>query len=135
MKIRNFIFLTVLLLAYSYAAFAAVGTFYWYDGEIVRGNKINAALDEKFTQGIVSSIQTISATNTLVVPLGYAFTKISPTGASATNLLSIAVATEGSIIYIFNGTPDSTSGVATITPQHVGAVFYGSGSWRLLYNN
>jgi hypothetical protein len=47
----------------------------------------------------------------------------------------LAVATEGSIIYIFNSTPDNTSGVATITPQHMGAAIYASGSWRTLFSN
>ena len=134
---KKTIFICFLMMVSAIVAFG--GSYYWCDGEIVRGVKINSALDEKLdTNPVLKTSYDVLATNTIVIPVGRPFVRVIYDGASASNLLSLttANATEGTFIYIYNNDTENLGGaVATITPGHMGAVFFASGSWRLMWQN
>lgn len=129
---RKFLFLLFLLCI---ALSASGGTYFWDDGEIVRGGeKLNNALGEKADRGLIilGTYSGVTASNSITIPVTTSYVRIADNATDSTNLLSIAAGSDGQIIYIYNGDASSTSGVATITTLHVGSVLYASGSWRLL---
>lgn len=90
MKKSNLYLVTVLFLfSVVIAAYSGSGTYYWNDGEIVRGTKINVALDEKMNQS------------------GETYFQLTPTASFATSAASIGTVYQnasGAINYLSTGT-------------------------------
>lgn len=81
---------------------------------------------------VIASFTTVSASDTIVVPVTYSYCRIADNATPSTNILSLAAASEGMLLYIFNNDASATSGIATISSGKCGQLFYASGSWRLI---
>lgn len=124
------LFLLLFLVSVSYG-----GTYYWLNGEIVRGGDfLNAAFDEKMDVAdyLVGTPQNVAASNTVVVPAGHLFIRITENGATNNNLLSLPTASEGSILFVNNQDTEITTGAASITTGHVGLLLYASSTWTAM---
>lgn len=108
----------------------------WQAGEVVRsesGKDINEALGMKLDniKPTIKTFGTIAASTSTVIPVNYSYVRITAAPSTAVGL-SLAAGTDGQLLYIYNDSATSTSGIATITYGNMGSLFYASGSWHLL---
>lgn len=109
---------------------------FWNSGEVVRsesGKDINEALAMKLDniKPTIKTYGTIAASTSTVIPVNYSYVRITAAPSTAVGL-SLAAGTDGQLLYIYNDSATSTSGIATITYGNMGSLFYASGSWHLL---
>lgn len=110
---------------------------FWYPGEVVRnesGKNVNTAFGMKLDniKPVLASYSSVSASNTITMPVTYSYVRITDNATDSTNTLSLGTASEGMLMIIHNQDASSTAGIATITSGNMGQVFYASGAWRLL---
>jgi len=113
---------------------------HWRTGEILRGGEPGQDPNQLVTmqldniKPVIASSASVPGTWTIVLPTTYSFVKITDAHAATgtCNALSIAAASEGMVLYIFNGDASPTSGIATISSNKMGVLFYASATWNLL---
>jgi hypothetical protein len=124
----TFIFLVVV-------ASVVIGTpnfsYLWYDGEIVRGTKINVALGDKLdnAQPRLATYTTVAAGATIAVPSTYGYVRITDDAGVAGNVVTVAAGTDGQMLFIFNGDAQTTVGAAIIPALTGRWGIYASGTW------
>jgi len=133
MNRRSIGFIVFILLAV--AAGIAFGTpnlpYYWYDGEIVRGTKINLSLGNKFDNArpVLATYTTVAAGATIAVPSTYGYVRITDDGTAAANEVTVAAGTDGQMLFVFNGDAQATVGAVTIPTLTGKWGIYASGIW------
>jgi len=114
-----------------------------YDGQMLVGQKLRAAftaicaaIDTKpdKTQLAVTRATAIPASQTIAIPGTTSYAYISAATATGVHTLSIGTtgAVDGQVMYIFNADASPTAGIATISANSIGVVFFASPSWRLI---
>ena len=104
---------------------------FWYDGEIVRGKEINFSLGNKLdnAQPVLATYTTVAAGATIAVPSTYGYVRITDDNAAAANEVTVAVGTDGQMLFVFNGDAQATVGAVTIPTLTGKWGIYASGTW------
>ena len=131
--IRAWLFLLLVVFSATLAIWAGYsGKVDWRHDEIgILGKDLN----EMRHRHIVRMHQHYTATDSLVIyPALQSFVMIDNNTANATNSFTATTtgAVDGQLLYIYNDSATSTSGIATITTQKIGVLMYADSKWVMV---